>query len=107
MVLRSIGVLSTGKLLGIFYALLGLIFGGFFAVFSLAAGAGNMPQNGSAVPMAGLGVAAVIVMPIMYGFFGFIGGVISAALYNFVAGLVGGIEMEFERLHPVVPTTQQ
>ena len=55
--------------------------------------------------MAGMGIAAVIVMPIIYGVLGFIGGIISAAMYNLIAGFVGGIEMEFERLTPAGPTT--
>ena len=46
--------------------------------------------------MAGMGIAAVIVMPIIYGVLGFIGGIISAAMYNLIAGFVGGIEMEFD-----------
>ena len=41
MVLRSVGVLSAGKLMGLLYAVLGLIFGGFFSLLSLAAGAAN------------------------------------------------------------------
>ena len=105
MVLRSVGGLSAGKLMGLLYAVLGLIFGEFFSLISLAAGAANMPQGGPGLPMAGMVIAAVIVMPIIYGIFGFIGGIISAAMYNLIAGFVGGIEMEFERLTPAGPTT--
>jgi hypothetical protein len=43
-----------------------------------------------------LGAGAIILMPIMYGIMGFIGGIISAALYNLLAGIIGGIEMNFD-----------
>jgi len=38
----------------------------------------------------------LIFLPIMYGVIGFIAGAIGAALYNLVAGVVGGIEIEVE-----------
>jgi len=43
-----------------------------------------------------MGVGAIIVAPIMYACFGFIGALIGAALYNVVAGIVGGIELDVE-----------
>lgn len=99
MELRSIGVLSCGKLLGAIYAALGLLIGGFMAVISLADVAGQ-PQgpdaNGPAF-MVGMGVGALIFAPVLYGILGFIGGIISAGLYNFFAGMIGGIELNFEQ----------
>jgi hypothetical protein len=44
-----------------------------------------------------MGIMAVVVMPIMYGIIGFIGGIIMAAIYNLVAGVVGGLEFDFEQ----------
>jgi hypothetical protein len=38
-----------------------------------------------------------IFMPIFYAVFGFIFGIISAAIYNLVARWVGGIEVEVEQ----------
>ena len=37
-----------------------------------------------------------ILMPVIYGVMGFILGVIGAAVYNFVARWIGGIELEVE-----------
>ena len=37
-----------------------------------------------------------LVLPLLYGGFGFVFTLIGAALYNLVAGLVGGIEVEFD-----------
>jgi hypothetical protein len=42
-------------------------------------------------------VGAVIFLPIFYGIIGFVGGLISALLYNLIARLVGGIELEVEQ----------
>ena len=44
--MKSIGVLSLGKVLGVFYALLGLLIGPFFAFFSLVGAVANtgVPQ---------------------------------------------------------------
>lgn len=98
MVLRSVGVMSVGKLLGAMYAIMGLIFGGFFSLLSLMAGGIN-PNQGDPNPLPFMigGMAAVIILPIVYGIMGFVGGIISAVVYNFIAGMVGGIEMDFER----------
>lgn len=101
MVIRKIGVLSCGKVSGTLYALLGLLIGGFFALFSLI-GAGAMMaarDESGAGRMGGMfgamfGVGAIILFPLFYGVLGFIGGLITAFLYNLVAGFVGGIEVD-------------
>jgi hypothetical protein len=103
MILRSVGVLSCGKVLGILYAVIGLIAGLFMALWSMVGVAVNAQGGNAMMPMMGFGVALVIIMPILYGIMGFIGGIIFAGLYNLVAGMVGGLELEFERLaipHP-------
>jgi hypothetical protein len=94
--LNKVGVLSAGKLSGLLYALLGLIFGGLFALFSLVgAGAGlSGDEAGAAGMMFGFGVAAVIIFPILYGIMGFVGGLLMAALFNLVSGISGGLEVD-------------
>ncbi len=92
MILKRVGVLSVGKVLGCMYAVLGLIGGALFALVSLLGA--TLGDHGSALPGAGLGVLAIIFFPILYGVLGFVGGVIAAALYNGFAGMVGGIEVE-------------
>lgn len=97
MIIRRIGVLSAGKVLGALYAGLGLIIGLFFSLFALlglAAVLGGDHDGGLAGMLFGVG--AVIALPLFYGVLGFIGGVISAFLYNLVAGIVGGIEIEVQ-----------
>jgi hypothetical protein len=50
--------------------------------------------------------AAIVVLPVLYGALGFIGGVISAALYNVIASVAGGIELELDQTGqpPAFPT---
>lgn len=95
MVLQSIGIWSCAKLMGIMYAFMGLIFGGIFSLLSMAGVALNQ-QGGAAMPQLMAGVGAVIVLPIFYGLVGLIGGAIMAAIYNFIASIIGGIEMNFD-----------
>ena len=42
----------------------------------------------------GFGVAAILILPILYGLLGFLGGMLTAALYNLVSGLAGGLEVD-------------
>ena len=96
MILKSVGVLSVGKVFAILQGVFGLIAGIFFALFGMigaVAGAGDGPEGFAAILFGG---AALIILPIVYAVIGFIGGMIAALIYNVVAGLVGGIEMVLE-----------
>ncbi len=76
---------------------MGLLIGIIFSVMSLAAGAAG-GMKGAAGIEAMFGAGAVIALPLFYGVMGYIGGILLAVMYNIVAGIVGGIEMEF--IHP-------
>lgn len=91
--LKRIGILSSGIFGAAAGALFGLPAGGFFFLLSLV-GVGGMNMQ-DAGPLVSMGAGAIILAPLMYGFMGFIGGLINAVIYNVVAGLSGGIEMEF------------
>ena len=89
--LLRIGPLKAGLILGVLYALLGLLFVPFLifgAVIGKASGGGG----------AGISVLFAVLIPLFYGVAGFIGGVISAALYNFIVKFTGGLEVEVEDL---------
>ncbi|MBK7643659.1 MAG: hypothetical protein IPJ19_11540 [Planctomycetes bacterium] len=43
---------------------------------------------------------AIVFLPLLYGFLGFLSGVLGAALYNLLAPIVGGIELEFSGRPP-------
>lgn len=95
MVVKSIGVVSAGRMYGAVMAAMGLLFGIGFALFSVI-GAGLADTSDGGLLGAALGVGAVIVLPIFYGVMGFVGGVIGAALYNLFAAMVGGVEIDAE-----------
>jgi len=101
MILRRIGALSFGKVLGALYAPLGFIIGGIYALVALlfaVIGVSTALESGDA--LAGgtfgvlYGVGSVILFPILYGVLGFVGGLISALLYNLIARFLGGIDLE-------------
>lgn len=43
-----------------------------------------------------------VLIPVIYGVMGFIGGVISALLYNLIARWTGGLEFEFKDVPPTI-----
>jgi hypothetical protein len=86
-------------LYGALLAAMGLLFGAIVALASLVGGASGAfgDAQASAGPMAMLfGVGAIIFLPIFYGVLGVVMGALSAGLYNLMAGLLGGIELETE-----------
>jgi hypothetical protein len=93
MVIKRIGVLK----LAIFQAAMMAAFGLLAALVFMAFGS-MLSGMGHEVGMMGMvgGIAALIILPIIYGIFGFIAGAIGAALYNLIAGIVGGIELDVE-----------
>jgi hypothetical protein len=93
--LRKIGILSFAKINAIMSAFFGLLGGIYFAAMSVFAQAGGTSII-PGIPTFVLGFAFVIILPIIYGIFGFIGGLIVAALYNLFASWFGGIEMKFK-----------
>ncbi len=99
MVITKVGVLSLGKLLGIMYAAIGAVFGLLYALFAVVGGGAMLAMGGDEGAMGGgmmmgMGVAAVIVLPILYGLIGFVGGLISALFFNIAAKYAGGLEVE-------------
>jgi Transmembrane domain of unknown function (DUF3566) len=100
--IKRIEPLQAGKMLGILYACMGLIFLPFFALFGvLGAFAQHAQQTQSvagpaAALVAGMMVGFGIFMPVMYGVMGFIFGILMAVIYNLVARWIGGIEVDVE-----------
>ena len=104
MVIRKINPWSCAKVGGVLYALMGLIFGGLFSLIGL--GIGSMAPR-EQFPMAGMlvGAGAIVVLPIFYGILGAVLTAISAVLYNIVAGMIGGIQIEVEMAGPAGSTS--
>ena len=79
----SIG--QTAKVLGVLYGLMGLIFAPFLLIMAMLS-----PKE------AGISVWFALALPVLYALIGFISTVIACALYNWVAGKMGGIEVSFD-----------
>jgi hypothetical protein len=107
-IIKSVGVLSVAKILGLIQACFGLVFAPFFLLVGLLGSLAGQPKT----PFAGVfGVVFALFMPILYGLLGFVIGAIGALLYNLFARLVGGFELELEvrpetltAPYPIVPT---
>ena len=92
MVIKRVDPFQCGKVGGALYAFMGFLVGALFALM-----AGILGPSLSQVPFAGsFGIAALIVLPIIYGIIGFIMCVIMAAVYNLIAKWVGGLQIEVE-----------
>jgi hypothetical protein len=89
-----IGPLSVAKVAFVLYAAMGLFAGGIFAlaaVFGASLGAASGDE--SAWLGAIFGIGAIVAMPLLYGGMGALIGLVTAWLYNVVAGFVGGVEI--------------
>ena len=95
MVIRRFAPLSCAKMVGTLYIFVGLLMGG---IFSLAALGGAFAADTADAPLFGafIGVGSIIFFPVFYGCLGFVSALIGAALYNFLAGIVGGIQMDVQ-----------
>jgi len=93
MKIKKVGVLSVAKIYGAIGASVGFVIGLFVALFSLFISV--LPVKGS-IMFAGLGVLAIILLPIFYGVILFIAGGLGAWVYNVFAGWVGPVEIELE-----------
>jgi hypothetical protein len=78
-------VAQTAKMVGVLYALVGVLLAPFFLLASLAAPNAGMP-----------GGLFAVALPVLYGVGGFVATAIGCFVYNLVAGWVGGIEVELE-----------
>ena len=99
MVIRRISPMSCAKVAGVLYALMGLLFGLCFSLVFLLLG-GQADSAAFQGPIIGMlfGAGAVVVLPIFYGVLGFVTTAIAAVLYNLIAGVVGGIEVEVDQV---------
>ncbi len=77
--------LQAGKVLGLLYLLFGVIIVPFFVIAAMA-----QENNAAIAGVMGVGIGMLIMYPVM----GFLGGVIAAFLYNFIAKTIGGIRFD-------------
>lgn len=85
--IKRVGPVSVGKILGVIGAVFGVIAGLILALFSGALGEAFLGGNW---------FVQLIALVVIYAIVSFVGGVIYAAIYNLVAGWVGGIQVELD-----------
>lgn len=98
MIVKSLGLFSLAKIMGIIYAFFGFIVGLFLSFFALMGAFLGSVLEDSPEPLVGMifGIGSVVLFPILYGVLGFVGGIITAGIYNLTAKWVGGLEVELE-----------
>jgi hypothetical protein len=85
MQIKSFGVLQTSKLIAVLYLMV-------FAVIGIPVGL--IAITVSPTRWGALGLALVLLIPVIYGLLGFVFTAIACALYNVAAKWVGGIEID-------------
>ena len=88
MIVKRIDPISAAKISAVIYAAIGLLLGVLLALV------GSGISGGAFSPT--LGIGTIIIGPIVYGLMGFIVTAIAAAIYNVVAGAVGGVRLDVE-----------
>ncbi len=95
--LKRISPIQFGKILAAIYGLFTLIFVPFIIIFGIIGAFAPTETTGSPAAMIlGGAIFIAIAAPIFYAIMGFIFGALGALVYNFAAGLVGGIEIDVE-----------
>ena len=82
--IRAVRIISVARVVGILYGLMGLLLVPVFLIV----------PAGSGLPRGVMGIIFAVAMPVIYGFMGFALGALLAWIYNLVAGLWGGIELD-------------
>jgi len=97
--IKRIRIFSAAKALGFLYAIIGLIFGEITALLSsqFQLNIPHLSDEIMGIPLhSALGLASLIVLPLVYGVIGLISGALLATIYNLTAGWFGGLEIEYE-----------
>jgi len=93
MVIKRIDPFSVGKILGGLYAILGLIWG---ILFSALGGVALFNSGKLDIVTIVASLFGLVLAPVFFGVFGFIGGAMAAALFNMAAGFLGGVKIDVE-----------
>lgn len=92
---RSFNVVQLGLMAGVVYALLVIIIGFIEGLAYMTAGSAFAGYG-----MPNVGALGIVLFPILFAVFlfiaGFLYGLIGGALYNLVAGWIGGVEVQLE-----------
>jgi hypothetical protein len=100
--IRRFNVIKTATVVALMYIVIVAIFA---IPFLLIFGVAGVSMNGG--PEVGAGLAGIlifgVVISLIYGLLGWVFTAIACLIYNLVAGWVGGIEVEVDRVEPPAP----
>jgi hypothetical protein len=94
MVLRNLGILSCGKMLGAVGAGIGLALGGFVSLMTIVAAVQQNFKSTASLQDALFVWGAFLFLPMLYGVMGFAVGIVGAFAYNVASSRLGGIELD-------------
>jgi len=97
--IKRIRIGPAARVVGFLFALIGLIFGevAAFLATRLQIDLPHLSDEIMGIPLhAALGLASLLVIPLIYGLLGLLLGALLAMMYNLTAGWFGGIEIEYE-----------
>lgn len=96
--IRSIGVMSFGKVMGMSGALLGGIFGVLYGGVVILASLVGFATDEGGIGAFGIigGIALMIGVPLFYGIASFVFGLLYGLILNVVLGMAGGLEIEID-----------
>ncbi len=101
--IRRFGIVKTATVAAVMYMVIIGIFAVPLALLAAVAGS-RIPVGGGTIAFDAGGVIAVALLAVVfYGILGWIVTAIACALYNLVAGWIGGIEVELETVAPPPP----
>jgi hypothetical protein len=97
--IRRVRIFSAAKMIGFLYAVMGLLTAALSTTVipQLLASNPQLPAQLFGRPTAMVvGVAGLVILPLLYWVVGAIMGVLMALIYNIAAGWFGGLEVEYE-----------
>jgi len=94
--IKKLDIISCAKIHAVVLAIFGLIVGLFIGAFSSLISSFSDDADEVGFKFKSFGLFSIIIFPIIYAIAGFIGGLITGAIYNLVAGWVGGIKIELK-----------
>jgi hypothetical protein len=94
MILRNLGILSCGKMLGAVGAGIGLALGAFFSILAAAEAILHNVVARLAPAELTMMFTAALFLPVVYGVMGFAVGIVGAFSFNLASRRFGGIELD-------------
>ena len=104
--IRRFGIIRTANMVAALYAFIALFFAALLVLFG-ALGVAIGPRGTAIDSQVGAGIVGVLILALFvvafYAIIGWVFTAIACAIYNFVAGWFGGVEIQLESTMPVAP----